>query len=75
MEFQCTERNPPTPEYMQSVVVSVEVNLLPKRARVRNERRGSTKYEPPLSEIKIDSLVKGMEKFMGRIENIERKPL
>jgi len=39
MDFQLRERNPPTLEDMQSVVVSVEANLLSKRARVRNERR------------------------------------
>jgi len=59
---------------MQSVVVSVETNLLAKRARFRNERRGSAKDEPSPYEIKIDSLAKSMEKLMVKIENIERKP-
>jgi len=68
------ERNPPTLEDMKSVAVSVEANLLDKRARVRNERRGSAKDEPSPSDSKIDILVEGMEKLMDRIENIERKP-
>lgn len=74
MTFQLRERNPPTLEDMQSVVVSVEANLLAKRARVRNEIRGTTKDEPSPFDIKIDSLEKGMEKLMDRIENNEWKP-
>ena len=34
--YQLRERNPPTLEEMQTVAVSVEANLLAKRARVRN---------------------------------------
>jgi len=73
MAFQLRERNPPTLEDMQSVIVSVEANLLAKRARVRNERRGPAKDEASPSDLKIDVLTKGMEKLMDRIENIERK--
>ena len=43
--YQLRERNPPTLEEMQSVAVSVEANLLAKRARVKNERRGTAKEE------------------------------
>jgi len=39
MAKQLRERNPPTLEGMQSVAVSVEANLLAKRARVRNEKK------------------------------------
>ena len=74
MAFQLKERNPPTLEDMQSVAVSVEANLLEKRARVRNERRGFAKDEASPSDLKIDVLTKGMEKLMDRIYNIERKP-
>lgn len=59
---------------MQSVVVSAKANFLAKRARVRNERRGTTKDEPSPSNLKIDSLTIGIEKLMDRIENMERKP-
>lgn len=58
MAFQLRERNPPTLEEMQSVTLSVEVNLLAKRARVRNERRGTAKDEASPFDIKIDSLAK-----------------
>ena len=74
MAFQLRERNPPTLEDMQSVAVSVEANLLAKRASVMNERRGLVKDEASPSDLKIDFLTKGMEKLMDWIENIERKP-
>ena len=73
MAFHLRERNPPTLEDMQSVVVSVEANLLAKRARFRNERRGIAKYEPSPFDIKIYSLSKSMKKLMDIIDNMERK--
>ena len=63
MAFQLRERNPPTLEEMQSVVVSVEDNLLAKRARVRNEKR-IAKDETSPYDIKIDNLSKNMERIM-----------
>lgn len=74
MAFQLRERNPPTLEDMQSVAVSVEANLLSKRARVRNERRTPLKDETSHFDQKMDALAKGMERLMDRIEFIERKP-
>lgn len=74
MAFQLRERNPPTLEDIQSVVVSVEANLLAKRARVRNERKGFVKDEASPSDLKIYVLAKSMEKLMDRRENMERKP-
>ena len=74
MAYQLRERNPPTLEEMQSVVVSVEANLLAKGVRVRNEKRGTVKDESSPSDIKIDILAKSMERLMDRIDNIERKP-
>lgn len=59
---------------MQSVVVSVEANLLAKRARVRNERTRTAKDETFPSHIKIHNLAKSMEIIMDRIGNMERKP-
>ena len=59
---------------MQSVAVNVEANLLTKRGRVRNERRGTAKDETSPFDINIDSLAKSMESLMDRIENMERKP-
>jgi len=74
MAFQLRERNQPTLDDMQSVAVSVEANLLAKRARVRNERRAPLKDEATPFDLKMDALAKGMEKLMDRMENIERKP-
>lgn len=59
---------------MQIVAISVEANLLAKRARVRNERRVTAKDETSPSNIKIDTLEKIMEILMDIIENMERKP-
>ena len=74
ISYQLRERNHETLEHMQSNVVSVEANLLAKRARMRNERRVAIKDEPSTSNIKIDSLAKSMERIMDRLENLERKP-
>ena len=74
MAYQLTKRNPPTLAEMQSIEVSVEANLLAKRAKVRNERRGTSKYETSPSQLKIDGLAKSMEKLIDRIDNMERKP-
>ena len=73
MSYQLRERNPPTLEEMQSIAVSVEANLLAKRARVKNEKR-TTKDETSPSDLKIDNLAKNMERLMERIGNMERKP-
>lgn len=71
--FNLKKRNPPTLEDIQSVAVSVEANLLSKRARVRNERRTPLKDETSPFDQKMDALAKGMERLMDRIEFIERK--
>jgi len=73
MTYQLRERNAPSLEEMQSVAISVEANLLAKRARVRNEKR-TAKDETSPSDIKIDNLAKSMERLMERIGNMERKP-
>jgi len=59
---------------MQINAISVEANLLDKRARMRNERRVTIKEEPSTSDTKIDSLAKTMERMMDRLEIMERKP-
>jgi len=58
MSYQLRERNPKTLEQMQSNVVSVEENLLTKKARMRNEKRVTIKDKPSISYGKIDSLAK-----------------
>ena len=54
--YQLRERNPETLEQMQINVVSVEANLLAKKARLRNERRVAIKQETSTSDFKIDQL-------------------
>jgi len=46
---------------MQSDTVSVEANLLAKRARMRNERSITIKEEPSNLDVKIDTLAKSLE--------------
>ena len=67
MAYQLRKRNSQTLEEMQSVAVSVEANLLAKRARVRNERGANSKDEASPSDLKIYSLAKSMEKLVDRI--------
>ena len=59
---------------MKNIAVSVEANLLAKRARMRNEIRVTIKEERSTSDSKIDSLAKALEKMMDRLESMERKP-
>ena len=59
---------------MQTNVVSVEANLLAKKARLRNERRVTIKEEISSLDLKIDQLEKTLEIIMDRLENMERKP-
>ena len=73
MPYQLRERNPEKLEQMQSNVVSVEANLLAKKARMRNEKRVVTKEETFTSDGKIDSLAKSVERIMDRLEKMERK--
>jgi len=73
MSYQLRERNPPTLEQMQSDAVSVEANLLGKRARMRNERRVTIKEEPSTSNVKIDTLAKSLETLVDSLEIMERK--
>lgn len=73
MSYQLRERNPETLEQMQSNVVSVEANFLAKKARMRNEKRITIKEEPSISDGKIDSFDKSVERIMDTLENMERK--
>ena len=50
MAYQLRERNAETLEIMQTGVVSVEVNILAKKSRVRNERRVTIKEETSNSD-------------------------
>lgn len=63
MSHQLRERSLPTLEEIQSVAISVESNLLAKRARVRNEKI-IAKDEASPSDLKIDNFSKNMEILM-----------
>ena len=71
--YSLRERAPQTLEEMQSIVVSVEANLIEKRARARAERRMPMNEEPSAFEKKLDVIIKGMERLGDRVETIERK--
>ena len=58
---------------MQSNVVSVEANLLAKKARMRNEKKVVFKEEASTLDGKVDVLAKSLERIMDRLENMERK--
>lgn len=73
MAFQLRERNPPTLEDMQSIVVNVEANLISKRARARSERRIPLKEESSPFEQKLDAIIKGMDRQGDSVETIEMK--
>ena len=59
---------------MRSDVVSVEANLLAKRARMRNERKVTIKEEPSTLDVNLDTLPKSLEKLVDRLEIMEIKP-
>jgi hypothetical protein len=76
MSYQLRERNPATLEDMEKCVVSVEANLLARRARQRTERRVTIKEEPSTSTVdaKLDSLVRTMERMMEILEITDKNP-
>jgi len=73
MAYHLRERAPQTLEEMQSIAVSVEANLISKRARARAERRIPLKEEPSAFEQKLDAIIKGMERLGDRVEIIQRE--
>jgi hypothetical protein len=77
MSYQLRERNSTTLEDMQKSVISVEANLLEKRAQKRIERRVMIKEEPSMSnsDSKLDSLARAVERMMERLTVSERNPL
>jgi hypothetical protein len=76
MSYQLRERNTTTLEDMQRSVISVEANLLARRARQRTEKRVTIKEEPSTSssDAKLDSLTRAMEKMMERLTMTDRNP-
>lgn len=73
MSYQLRERNPETLEQKKRNAVSVEGNLLAKKARMRNEKKVVFKEEVSTSDGKVDVLAKSLERIMDRLENMERK--
>jgi hypothetical protein len=76
MSYQIRERNSVTLEDMHKSVVSVEANLLTRRARQRTKRRVTIKEEPTMSssDAKLDSIVRTMERMMERLTIADRNP-
>jgi hypothetical protein len=69
MSYQLRERNSTTLADMQKSAISVEANLLEKRARQRSKRRITIKEEPSMSntDSKLDSLTRVVERMMERL--------
>ena len=69
--YQLRERDPLTLEDMQKGALAVEVNLMKKRARMRNEKKVSFREEsaPSTSNSKMERM---MEEMMKNISILER---
>jgi hypothetical protein len=76
MSYQLREINSTTLADMQKSVISVEANLLAKRARQRSERRVTIKEEPsmPTTNSILDSLTREVEVMMERLTVSDRNP-
>jgi L-rhamnose mutarotase len=76
MSYQLRERNAATLEDMQKSAISVEANLLAKRARQRSERRVTIKEEPSTSttDSKWDAMVRTMELMLERMNVSDISP-
>jgi len=69
MAYQLRERDPPTLEDMQKIAMSVEANLLAKRARTKTEKKVTIKEEAS----SLDHLLRKIEKMFDRF-TIADKP-
>jgi len=76
MAYQLRERDPTALEEMQSNAVKVDTNLLAKKSNLKTERRVTIKEEPSSSslDLKIDNLIKTMERMMERMTMADRTP-
>lgn len=72
MAYQLRECDPTTLEYMQKNVVNVEENLQAKRARMRSKKRVTIKEEESTSDVKMDTLIRTVEKLVDRITITDR---
>ena len=64
MAYQLRERDAQTLEQMQLDDVSVEINILARKARLRNERRVTIKEESSNSDVKLDLFAKNLERVV-----------
>jgi ribonuclease HI len=76
MSYQLRERDAATLEDMQKCAISVEANLLARRARHRNERRVTIREEPSTSnnDYKMDTVVKSLALLLERSNISDRNP-
>ena len=72
MAYQLRETDPTTLEDMQKIYVSVEANLLARRARTRGEKRVTVKEEASPSNSKMDTLIQTMENMVDRLTISDR---
>ena len=75
MVYQLRERDPFTLEYMQKGALAVEVNLMEKRARMRNEKKVSFREEsaPSTSSSKMERMIEEMMKKMSILERAQSR--
>lgn len=80
MAYQLRERDPTTLQDMQKNEVSVEENLLAKRARMKTEKKVTIKEEASSSDVKGDHILRKIEKMFDqltiadKLENTIRNP-
>ena len=70
MAYQLRERYPAALEEMKKGALSMEVNLMEKRARMKNEKRVSFREEntPSTSNSKMERMMEEMMKKMSILE-------
>ena len=59
---------------MQLDAVSVEINILARKSRLRNERKVMIKEENSNSDVKLYFVAKTLERMVERLDNLDRKP-
>lgn len=72
MAYQLWDRHPNTLEDMKNNVVSVEENLLAKRERMRSEKRVTMKEEASTLDVKMDTLIRTMERMVDQLSITDR---
>lgn len=68
MAYQLRERDPVTSEDMHKIAVSVEANLLAKRAKTKTEKKVTIKEEASSS----NNLLRKLEKMFDRLTNTDK---